>query len=87
MLLAQAAKPCPRAVEGYLRPNRPLARQHPGDAQILVEIGPVDAHGYDLVVLARGGRGVLQTRIPIERRGNLSAVRKHDDELGRREGD
>ena len=42
--------------------------QHPSDAQIFVDIGPVNTHRHDLEMRAFAGRSLLQPRIPFERR-------------------
>src|SRR5262249_41715323 len=76
-------------------PSGPAARrrlcspppQHPCNAQILVEVGPVDAQRHDLEIRALLGRSALEPRVPIERRCNFAAVSKGYDQLRRGEFD
>src|SRR5208282_4235459 len=65
----------------------PMSLQHPGDAQILVDVGPMNAHRHDLVVRPLRCRCALEPRVPIERRRDLAAIHERDDKLARRELD
>jgi hypothetical protein len=73
----------------YLEERRLLAPpfQHPGDAQILIEVGPMNAHWHDLEVGTLLRRSPLQPWVPIQRGRDLAAIREGDDKLGRGELD
>jgi hypothetical protein len=61
--------------------------QHPGDAQILVEVGPMNARWHDLEVGTLLRRCSLQPWVPIQRGRDLAAIRERDDKLSRGELD
>jgi hypothetical protein len=75
---------------GRIHPVGPVAApafQHPGDTQVLIEFGPVDAHGHDLEIRALFRRGALEPRIPVERCRDLSSIYQRHDKLSRGELD
>src|ERR1700704_4861124 len=55
--------------------------EHSSDAEVLIEVGPVDAHRHELVVRTLGRRRALEPRIPIERRGDLAPIGERHDKL------
>jgi hypothetical protein len=57
------------------------ALQHPSDAEILIDIGPVDAHWHDFEIGSLLSRGHDQLGIPIDWRSNLASVDKRDDKF------
>src|SRR5258708_21747780 len=60
-----------------------LPLQHAGDAQIFVDQRPVNAHRHEFIFCALRCRCAQQARIPRQRRYDLAAVHKRDDELRR----
>src|SRR5262245_51832550 len=90
--LRAAPSPVQRDRDPLIYPLYPCAPsvstlQHAGDAQILVEVRPVNAHGHDLEVRALFGGRTLEPRVPFEGRRDLAAVRKGHDQLALRELD
>jgi 2-oxo-3-hexenedioate decarboxylase len=58
-----------------------LSLQHADYAEILVDIGPMNAHRHDLIVGALLRRGRLQSWIPVERSRDSAAIGKRDHKL------
>ena len=48
--------------------------QHPGNPEVLVEVGPVNSHRHQFEAPARRGAGLAQPRIPLQRRRDPAAV-------------
>ncbi len=59
--------------------------EHPGDAQVLVDDRPVDAHRHELIIGALRCRRALQARMSFERRCDLAAIHERNDKFARRE--
>ena len=66
--------------------NGLAAPQHPGDAQVLVEFGPVNAHRHQLEAPARRGTGIPQPRIPRQRGRDPATIRQRYHEFVRGKG-
>jgi hypothetical protein len=66
---------------------RPPSPQHPCNAQILVEVRPMDTHRHDLKIGALFCGRALEPRVPIERSDDLATIRERHDKLSRPELD
>jgi hypothetical protein len=60
--------------------------QHPGNAEVLVEIRPVNAHRHQFESPARRGAGVPQPWIPCQRSRDPAAIRERHHKLVGGEG-
>jgi hypothetical protein len=54
--------------------RRPAAPQHPGNAEVLVDIRPVNAHRHQFETPAHRGAGVPQPWIPCQRSRDPAAI-------------
>jgi hypothetical protein len=57
------------------------AAQHPGDTEVLVELGPVNAHRHQPKVSARCCAGIAEPWVPRKRGCNLPAIRQRHHEF------